>query len=436
MRVAVIGGGLAGLCGARELARAGHQVTVFEAFRENGGLAGSFEVAGNRLERFYHHVFATDVDFLDLVEETGLWDALEWHDDLKGNWIDGKIWPYSTPKDILTFGPMPAADRLRMAAASAWLTRVKDWSAYDGITAKAWIIKAMGPRVWRVLWEPLMASKFGPHADSINMAWFYGRVKSRFGVGKKGAPTGKLGYLKGSVHRLVQALERDIAGAGGVLRTASPVRRVHAEGGRVTGVETPQGVQPFDAVLATCAPPRFVEAAGHLLPEADRARLESLKYIGACVAVLELSESVSPTYWLNVLDKDFPFVAVIEHTRMIPREEYQGRHIVYLAKYLDTDTDFWRLPNDKVLAHNYGWLRRVLPAFDERLVLGAHVMRAEHAQPIVTPGQGGRIPPHRTAVRGLWMANMSQIYPEDRGMSYSVALGKRVAAEMAAEMKA
>jgi protoporphyrinogen oxidase len=427
LKIGIVGGGLAGLCAGLEAAEAGHAVSLYEGWNECGGLAGTFEAAGARLERFYHHVFATDIDFLDLVERMDLQPKLQWFPDNKGNWQKGRIDPFSTPLDILRYPGLSVPARLRLAAASAFLTRVKDWSPYEKITAKEWILKAMGKEVYQTLWEPLLISKFGHHADQISMAWFYGRVKSRFGVGKKGAPTGKLGYLMGSTHLLVEALASRLRAKGGVIHTSLPVRRVLAEAGKVTGLETREGVEACDAVLATCATPPFLEIAGHLLPEALRRQLEAFEYYGACVAVLELSESISPTYWLNVLDKDAPFVAVIEHTRMIPREEYQGRHIVYLARYLDASSPFYRLPPAKVLEEFYGKLKGILPAFDERLVLKAHVMRAEHAQPIVRPGRGAQIAPHQLPVQGLWLANMSQIYPEDRGMSYSIGMGRRVA---------
>ena len=52
------------------------------------------------------------------------------------------------------------------------------------------------------------------------------------------------------------------------------------------------------------------------------------------------------------------------------------------------------------------------------------------AQPIVTRGYSERIPDHRTPVRGLYLANTTQIYPEDRGTNYSVRMGRAVARMM------
>ena len=57
MKVAIIGGGVGGLGAGYEIAKAGHQVVIFEKAPFLGGLASTFNVGGGRLERFFHHLF-------------------------------------------------------------------------------------------------------------------------------------------------------------------------------------------------------------------------------------------------------------------------------------------------------------------------------------------------------------------------------------------
>jgi hypothetical protein len=45
-------------------------------------------------------------------------------------------------------------------------------------------------------------------------------------------------------------------------------------------------------------------------------------------------------------------------------------------------------------------------------------------------GYRERIPPLRTGVPGLILANTTQIYPEDRGTNYAVRLGTDAAATL------
>ena len=430
-RVAVVGGGLAGLVAAWDLARAGHQVTVFEKYPVFGGLASAFALRGTHLERFYHHVFATDLDLLGLVDELGLQDRLVWNAENSANWRAGRTFVISPAWRLLLWPDLSPWSRLKLAFWSKWVSLQKDWRPYDLVTARAWIEAHMGPQVWRVMWEPLFRAKFGTHADQVSMTWFYGRLSARFGPAKPGAPAGKLGYLMGSTQTLVDALLQRLRALGVELKPGQPVQAVLGRGGQVSGVRSRAGEEAFDAVLCTCATPEFLGQAGDLLPEALRRDLEAFRYHGSVVAVLELDRSVTTSYWTSVLDKDKPFLAVIEHTRMIGPQHYQGAHILYLARYLDTAEPFFRAPDAAVLAEFYAAVKDVLPAFDPAYVTKAHVMRADFTQPIVTPGYGARVPPHRLSVKGLYLANLTQIFPEDRGMSYSVGLGHKAAALIA-----
>src|SRR5687767_14183616 len=75
-RVAIIGGGFGGLAAAWELARRGITPIVLEADDAVGGLAGSFLVNGEPLERFYHHWFTSDTHVTDLARELGTEDRV------------------------------------------------------------------------------------------------------------------------------------------------------------------------------------------------------------------------------------------------------------------------------------------------------------------------------------------------------------------------
>jgi hypothetical protein len=81
-----------------------------------------------------------------------------------------------------------------------------------------------------------------------------------------------------------------------------------------------------------------------------------------------------------------------------------------------------------------GWtaaIQRLNPSFDPSWVTGLWGFAAPFAQPIVTVDYAGRIPPHRTPVEGLWIANMFQVYPHDRGQNYSIKLAEQVVEALA-----
>ena len=108
MRIAVLGAGVTGGVIAREMAAKGHEVVVYEASSEVGGLVASHAVGGTPLEIFYHHIFTHEHYVRDLIDELGVDDKLEWLPSSVGILdADDRIWPFTSPRDLLTFGRIP-----------------------------------------------------------------------------------------------------------------------------------------------------------------------------------------------------------------------------------------------------------------------------------------------------------------------------------------
>jgi len=72
MNIGIIGAGATGLAAAYDLSKSGHKVSVYERAPFLGGQASTFDVGGAPLERGYHHLFTSDTDILDLIQEIGL----------------------------------------------------------------------------------------------------------------------------------------------------------------------------------------------------------------------------------------------------------------------------------------------------------------------------------------------------------------------------
>jgi protoporphyrinogen oxidase len=162
-------------------------------------------------------------------------------------------------------------------------------------------------------------------------------------------------------------------------------------------------------------------------------RLGSIDYHAALCLLLELDRSFTPFYWTNVADTDLPFVGLIEHTNLIGAERYDGRRFLYVANYLPPDHAWLGLSADELLAVYEPGLRKVNPSFHRSWVRNAWLHREPDAQPIVDLGYHERIPPLRTGAPGLWLANTTQVYPEDRGTNYAVRLGDNVARALLAQ---
>ncbi len=421
MRVGVLGAGATGLAAARVLAGSGHEVTVIEGSDEIGGLAGSIKVHGTWIERFYHHLFGTDREAVRLVRDVGLGAELRFHPASVGIYLDGRLHDFSTPQAMLRFPPLPLHSRLRFTAASALLKGTRRWQRLERVNALTWSRRYSGRRATDVIWRPLLEGKFGPHAEDVSMAWLWARVHYR---------TFRLGYLDGGFGRFYESLADDLRRRGARIVLGAPVDRISsgADGRRAFVTGRDGCVREFDRLLVTIPEPAFTRALAGCATDLSPTR----RYLGATCFILELDRSLIPYYWLNINDPTFPFLAVVEHTRLVDREQYAGRHLVYVGNYVDREDWRYRASPEELLGSYLPYLQRINPAFRPEHVLDWHFSRAPYAQPIVTPGYGATIPPHTTPLRDVMLATMSQVYPQDRGQNYAIAMGERVARRLVA----
>src|SRR3954451_20193874 len=230
MRVAVLGAGVAGLVCAYRLSQEGHVCDVYERWPGLGGQAATLDVGGGELlERYYHHLFTSDRHIVELYEELGMPEELEWKPSSMAFFVDGRQWAFTTPLDLLRFKPLSPASRLRMGLAVLLLQkRAGDVAPFESITAREWIEKRMGRGPWRKVWGPLLRGKFGTRAEDISMAWLWSKLTLRRQLEGDEAREEKLGYPKHSWELLFAALRSSSErGAGRVLidRPAAALRR-------------------------------------------------------------------------------------------------------------------------------------------------------------------------------------------------------------------
>ena len=440
MRVGIIGAGAAGLAAAYELGKHGHQASVYERAPFLGGQASTFDVGGARLERGYHHWFTNDTDIIDLVKEIGLGHQIRWIDSTVGTYHGGRIYNFVTPLDLLKFTPLSLMNRIRLGLTTLYLQKKKNWRAFESVTAAEWLRKRAGRQAYENFWEPMLRGKFGDnYHDQVSMAWIWGKVQTRVASRGKSMMKEKLGYPIGSFGEVFEVLAQKVREQGSEVHVSAAVNRVVVEGGRATGMEVAVSdaeskVEEFDAVIATTPSyifPRLVPT----LPEDYLSKLTDVNYLAAVLIILVLDRPLSDVYWLNVADDSIPFVAVVEHTNLISSGHYGGKNIVYLSNYLSTDHPLYNMEHGELLKEYLPHLRKIYPNFDDAWIECSYYHKVAAAQPVIGINYSDRMPDHRTPFKGVYLANTTQVYPEDRGTNYSVRMGKQVAHMVMGDME-
>jgi protoporphyrinogen oxidase len=148
--------------------------------------------------------------------------------------------------------------------------------------------------------------------------------------------------------------------------------------------------------------------------------------------ILALDRPLTRQYWTNIADPGYPFMVLVEQTNFVPPAAYGGRHIVYLGTYRPMGDPIFALDAPAVLDEYFPYLARICPAVRREWITEAWSFGAPYAQPIVTLDYREHIPPLGTPIPGLYVANMFQVYPHDRGQNYSIELAERLARRLLA----
>ncbi|MGQ9681865.1 MAG: NAD(P)/FAD-dependent oxidoreductase [Anaerolineae bacterium] len=424
MKIGIIGAGIAGLTAAYDLAGAGHEVLVWEAADQPGGLASGFRDEGWEwsMDRFYHHVFATDAAIIALSREIGA--ELFFRQPETVIWHRGTMEAFDSPLAVLRFSHLNLPDKLRTGAVIAYLRLLRNWQPLEGIRAEEWLRRWMGERAYRVLWQPQFQAKFGAEYAQVNMAWFWARISKR---------TKSLGYFVGGFQAFADRLAQAVGERGGRVLLGRPVRHVRPLANGCFAVEAGEASAEVERAIVTVGP-RAALAVLPDLPEPYAGQLRALRSYGAMTVVLALHRPLTPKhYWISLSKEAFPFMAAVEHTNYIEPSHYGGDHLVYLGEYLLESDPRFRMSKEELLALYLPALCHINPRFDPSWVRKSWLFRESEAQPFTPVHHSRALPSLRTPVRGLYVAGMSQVYPWDRGTNYAVEMGREVAGMVAAD---
>lgn len=419
--VAVIGAGPMGLAVAYQLVKDGHDVTVFEADDRVGGMTASFDFGGLDIERYYHFICANDQPHFDMISEMDLDEKLKWTKTKMGYYYQGELFPWGNPIALLKFPKLSFVSKIRYGLHAFLSTKRSDWSKLDKVEASTWIKQWVGNEAYDVMWKSLFDLKFYNFSNNLSAAWIWTRIK-RIGNSRYSMMEEKLGYLEGGSEILLIAMKEKIEALGGKVELSSPVQKVKIESGKVVGLEVDGQLHQFDDVVSTVPAPYIPQLIPDL-PEKELAQFKQLKNIAVVCIIAKLKKAVTENFWLNINDKRMDIPGIVEYSNLNPLDD----HIVYVPYYMPAEHEKYGDSDEKFTEKVKSYLKMINPKLTDDDFIDIHASRYRYAQPICEPGFLETIPPVDLPIEGLYVADTSYYYPEDRGVSEGIRFGKEIA---------
>ena len=420
-RIAVLGAGPMGLAVAYQLAKDGVQPVVFEADDRIGGMAATFDFDGLEIERYYHFHCTSDIAFEDVLKELGIHSELKWVSTKMGYWFQNKLQPWGTPLALLRFRGLGVVAKFRYGLHTFSATKRNKWEKLDRLDAASWIRRWVGKEAFEVLWRDLFDYKFYHLADDVSAAWIWSRIR-RIGRSRSSIFHEKLGYLEGGSQTLLTALSDEILRLGGEIHLNQRINQITVENNSVTGVRTAERLHNFERVISTIPVPYLPNLIPEL-PDLMRKNLQSLENIGVVCVIAKLKKATTKYFWVNTNDPTLDIPGFVEYTNLRPLDS----HIVYVPFYLPHSHPNFD-DNDQIFQMKVkSYLMKLNKNLLDEDFIDIRVNRYKYAQPICQPRHLSKLPPIRLPIEGIWAADTSYYYPEDRGISESISLGRQMA---------
>jgi protoporphyrinogen oxidase len=420
LKIAILGAGYGGMSAAWDLKKAGHDVTIFESAGYAGGLASGFkEPHWNwSVEKFYHHWFQSDSEMLGIIHELGLEDKVIFPRPLTVMYHNKKWYPFDSILNALRFPGLGfGLNKIRFGFVGLFLRITKNWQALEKVTAHEWMLKYAGKQVYEQMWQPLLIGKFASFYKDVNMAWLWARMHAR---------TTRLGTFEGGFQKFADLFAEKLREKGVEIRLGMSIKSIKKD--QAAGRLSVDG-ELFDKVLVTTSPNLMAKLCPEL-PESYLKGLLELKSMGAVVMTLSLKHSLSKDgyYWFNVpKGEGYPFLALVEHTNFVSKENFGGDHIVYAGDYLELGHEYFDMTDEQLLERFIPAFEKFNPEFKRDWVKKIWVHKTNYAQPVPLVGHSKNIPAIQTPIEGLYFASMSQVYPWDRGTNFAVEIGRKAA---------
>jgi len=429
----IVGGGILGMTLALRLAQQGQKVTLFESAPELGGLASAWQLGDIVWDRHYHVTLLSDSHNRSLLRELGLEGDIQWVETKTGFYTGGRMVSMSNSLEFLKFPPIGLIDKFRLGLTILHASRIKDWEALEQIPVEDWLRKWSGRNTTEKIWLPLLRAKLGANYTKASAAFIWATIARMYAARRSGLKKEMFGYVPGGYDRILGRLQQVLLQAGVTIRTGCRATSMRSVAGGGIAVKFADG---SDAVVDQAVFTGPSTIAADLCPElnADEQRLlRGIEYQGIVCASLLLKRPLTPYYVTNITDTWVPFTAVIEMTALVDPQQFGGKSLVYLPKYLPLNDPMFETNDAEIQQTFFTALKKMHPSLSDDDLLAFKVSRVRQVFVIPTLNYSKKLPPISTSVHGLHILNSAHIVNGTLNVNDTVQLAERAIPQLLAQ---
>jgi protoporphyrinogen oxidase len=405
----IIGGGIMGMTLAHRLSQSGHQVSLFEAAPNLGGLASPWKMKDVEWDKFYHVILLSDSGTRQMLKEIGLEDKIEWVETKTGFYMGGELYSMSNTIEFLKFPALNLIDKFRLGLTIFAASKIKNWKRLEKIQVTTWLKKWSGKKTFNKIWLPLLRAKLGESYERTSAVFIWATIQRLYGARKSGLKKEMFGYVPGGYKQIIEAYKEKLMAERINIKTNYAAKEVKISSNGKPAIYFADGaIEEFDEVIVTL--PSGIAARlckGLTGPEIEK--LKNIEYLGViCVAVL-LNQPVSRFYITNITDTSVPFTGVIEMTALVDRKHFNGKSLVYLPKYLSPDDPMFNSSDEEIRSYFIENFKKMYPAIRDENIQFAGVAKAKHVITVAKLNYSEMLPDIRTSIPGVSIINTSYI---------------------------
>lgn len=394
-KVAILGGGPAGLTAALKLAQQGIKVEVIEKGSQVGGLCRTIQ-HGDFFFDLGGHRFATKDKGLEEGVKLLMGTELVTTKRCSTIWLNGKYINY--PLELIDLlKKMNPFTSIRCILDYFLAVLLRRFTSPADITFKDWVTNRFGKTLYSIYFGPYSAKLWGISPDLISANWADYRITLinlwdvvlRLFKIKKDTPTTYITNFyypeSGGIGRISERMAEEICANGGVIHLNSTVKELQVDKNRV--VYKKNGLinsMEYDFVISTISLPGLIQMinpalADEYLEVTTHLPFRGIRFFNLCIN----KERVSKNTWMYVYTKDIIFFRIQEPRNWSENNAPSGKTSLILEIACNKGDNIWNMDDESIYKLCLDGLKKM--GFDmEGFVTDYFSVKEEHAYPIYT----------------------------------------------------